>query len=95
MHVCLSIFKIAPLSMHCFYGGGEIAFPSTFTVQRIENRVSSHKISSVPILQLSSSLFESALSPFELDRHALPNETYLQFKEEKQNVLTLSILHSP
>ena len=69
-------------------------FPSTFTVQRIENSVSSHKISSIPILQLSSSLFESALSPFELDRHTLPNETYLQFKEEKQSVSTLSVLRS-
>ena len=81
--------------MHCFYGGGEIEFPSPFTVQRIENSVSSHKISSIPILQLSSSLFESALSPFELDRRTLPNETYLQFKEEKQNVSTHSVLHSP
>ena len=75
--------------MHCFYGGGEIEFPSSFTVQRIENSVSSHKISSIPILQLSSSLFESALSPFELDRRTLPNEAYLQCKEEKQNVCTL------
>ena len=81
--------------MHCFYGGGEIEFPSTFTAQRIENSVSSHKISSIPILHLSSSLFESALSPFELDRRTLPNETYLQCKEEKQNVCTLSTLHSP
>lgn len=81
--------------MHCFYGGGEIEFPSTCAVQRIENSVSSHKISSIPILQLSSSLFESALSPFELDRRTLPNEAYLQCKEEKQNVFTLSTLHSP
>lgn len=72
--------------MHCFYGRGEINFPSTFTVQRVENRSSSHKISSIPILKLSSSLFESALSPFDLDRDSLPNETYLQFKEEKQHV---------
>ena len=72
--------------MHCFYGRGEIDFPSTFTVQRVENRSSSHKISSIPILKLSSSLFESALSPFDLDRDSLPNETYLQFKEEKQHV---------
>ena len=81
--------------MHCFYGGGEIEFPSTCAVQRIENSVSSHKISSIPILQLSSSLFESALSPFELDRRTLPNETYLQCKEEKQNVCSLSTLPSP
>ena len=53
-----------------------------------------HKISSIPILHLSSSLFESALSPFELDRRTLPNETYLQCKEEKQNVCTLSTLPS-
>lgn len=77
--------------MECWYGGGEIEFPSTFTVHRVENSYSEHKIDSVPIPQLSSTLFESALSPFELDRSSLPTETYLSLKEEKQNVFSLLI----
>ena len=82
--------------MKCMYGGGggEIEFPPSFTVQRVENSTSSYRVTSVPILQLSSSLFENALSPFGLDRESLPTEAYLAIKGEKQGVSTLSALHS-